>query len=335
MLTKTIIILLILFVPQIFYLISEIRYKSLDMTSKFFKRNSVKKKENYEEIYLTNTDGFDLFVRILTCDDPKGIIQLVHGVAEHGGNYLDFAKFLNKNGYIVVVDDHRGHGKSLSTSYPNGYMKRAEEIVDDEIMVAKYIREKYTDLEYILLAHSMGSMIARLFIRENDDLIDKLILTGTVPVNIISGLALFFFNIGCFFFGEKGESRVIDYLVGANGLDFISFDQENINIKTNDPLRIFKFKAGYSRVLIEINKKVSQKSKYKLKNKDLKIYNMVGESDIITKGDKGIENSLDLLKAIGYTNIENKVYKNMKHEILNETAKDEVYKDILNILENN
>lgn len=330
---KLTIILLILFVPQVFYLIKEIRYKSLEMTSKFFKRNSIKKVEDYEEVYLTNTDGFDLFVRILTCENPKGIIQLVHGVAEHGGNYMDFAKFLNKNGYIVVVDDHRGHGKSISTSYPNGYMKRAEEVVDDEIMVAKYMKEKYPDLEYILLGHSMGSMIARLFIRENDNLIDTLILTGTVPANKLSGLALFFFNIGCFFFGEMGESRVIDALVGAKGLDFISYDQENIKIKVNDSLRIFKFKTGYSRVLIEINKKLGQKSKYKCKNKDLKIYNMVGEDDIITKGDKGIANSLDLLKATGYSNIKSKVYKNMKHEILNETARNEVYQDILDVLD--
>lgn len=330
---KLTIILLILFVPQIFYLIKEIRYKSLDMTSKYFKRYAVKKDEFYEEAYLTNTDGFDLFVRILTCENPKGIIQLVHGVAEHGGNYMDFAKFLNKNGYIVVMDDHRGHGKSISTSYPNGYMKRAEEIVDDEIMVAKFMKEKYPDLEHYLLGHSMGSMLARLFIRENDDLIDKLILTGTVPVNKMSAIALFFFNIGCFFFGDKGESRLIDALVGAKGLDFISYDEENINIKANDPLRIFKFKRGYSRVLIEINKKLGQKSRYKCQNKDLKIYNMVGEDDIITKGDKGIKNSLDFLKSIGYTNIESKVYKNMKHEILNETDKEVVYKDILDILE--
>ena len=332
--TKIIIILLILLIPQIFYSIKEIRYKSLDMTDKFYKRYSVKKDDNYEEIYLTNTDGFDLFVRILGHENPKGIIQLVHGVAEHGGNYMDFANYLNKNGYIVVMDDHRGHGKSLSTSYPNGYMKRAEEVVDDEIMIAKYMKDRYPDLEYNLLGHSMGSMIARLFIRKNDKLINKLILTGTVPANKLSSFALFFFNIGCFFFGDKGESRLIDALVGAKGLDFISFDEENIKIKANDPLRIFKFKAGYSRVLIEINKKLGQKSKYECKNKDLKIYNLVGESDIITKGDKGIKNSLDLLKDIGYTNIESKIYKNMKHEILNETDKSLVYKDILDILEN-
>lgn len=324
-----IIIILISLIPQIYYLIKEIRYKSLNMTSKYFKRQTVRKEDFYEEVYLTNTDGFDSFVRILSCENPKAIVQLIHGVAEHSGNYLDFANFLNKNGYIVVIGDHRGHGKSISTAYPNGYMKRAEEIVDDEIMIAKYMQKEYPGLNYYMLGHSMGSMLARLFIRKNDDLLDKLILTGTVPTNPLSVFALFFFNIGCFFFGDKGESRLIDALVGAKGLEFISYDGENIGIKANDPHRIFKFKTGYSRVLVEINKKLGRKSTYKCKNKDLEIYNMVGEDDIITKGDKGIKSSLDFLKSIGYRNIQNKVYKNMKHEILNETDKKMVYNDIL------
>lgn len=326
---KIIVILLVLLIPQIYYLIKEIRYKSLDMTRKFFKRQTVRKEDYYEEAYLTNTDGFDVFIRILTCENPKAIVQLVHGVAEHSGNYMDFARFLNKNGYIVVIGDHRGHGKSLSTAYPNGYMRRAEELVDDEIMIAKFMKKIHPDLKYYLIGHSMGSMIARLFIRKNDELIDKLILTGTVPTNGLSAFALFLFNIGCFYLGDKGESRLIDALVGAKGLDFISYDGENIGIKANDPLRIFKFKTGYSRTLVEINKKLGQRSQYACQNKELKIYNMVGEDDIITKGANGIKSSLDFLRAIGYTNIQNKVYKNMKHEILNETNKEIVYDDIL------
>ena len=73
------IILLILLIPQVYYWIKERQYKSLNMASKFFKRTSVHSEKNYEEMYLTNTDGFDLFVRILTCDNPKGIVQIVHG----------------------------------------------------------------------------------------------------------------------------------------------------------------------------------------------------------------------------------------------------------------
>ena len=331
--SKIIIILLILLIPQCYFKIKEIRYKSLAMTSKFFKRQSIKKDEFYEEAYLTNTDGFNTFVRILTCDNPKAIVQLVHGVAEHSGNYMDFAKYLNENGYIVVIGDHRGHGKSISTSYPNGYMKRAEELVDDEIMIAKFMKKKYPDLNYYLLGHSMGSMIARLFLRENDDLLDKLVVTGTVPVNKAAGLGVFFYNFVNFYFGDKAESRLIDSIVGAKGFDFISYDRENIETKSNDPLRIFNFKLGYSRTLIEINKLLGEKSKYKCKNKDLEIYNFVGEDDIITKGEEGIKSSLSFLKDIGYRDIESKIYKEMKHEILNETNNEKVYKDILGVFE--
>lgn len=331
--SKILIILLILLIPQFYFKIKEIRYKSFSMTSKFFKRQSIRKDEFYEEAYLTNTDGFNTFVRILTCDNPKAIVQLVHGVAEHSGNYMDFAKYLNENGYIVVIGDHRGHGKSISTSYPNGYMKRAEELVDDEIMIAKFMKKKYPDLKYYLLGHSMGSMIVRLFLRENDDLLDKLVVTGTVPVNKAAGLGVFFYNIINFYFGDKAESRLIDSIVGAKGLDFISYDRKNIETKANDPLRIFNFKFGYSRTLIEINKLLGEKSKYKCKNKNLEIYNFVGEDDIITKGEEGIKSSLSFLKDIGYRNIESKIYTEMKHEILNETNKEKVYKDILGVFE--
>ena len=327
------IIILILLIPQIYYLIKNIRYKSLNMTSKYFKRQTVRKEDFYEEVYLTNTDGFDSFVRILSCENPKAIVQLVHGVAEHSGNYLDFAKFLNKNGYIVVIGDHRGHGKSLSTTYPNGYMKRAEELIDDQIMVAKYMKESYPGLKYYMLGHSMGSMIARLFLRKNDDLLDKLIITGTVPVNKAAGLGFFFFNVASFYFGDKAESRLIDAIVGAKGLDFISYNPQNIEAKANDPLRIFKFKIAYSKTLIEINKLLGRKSTYKCKNPNLEIYNMVGEDDIITKGNEGIKNSLNFLKEIGYKHIKSKIYKGMKHEILNENNKELVYDDVLSFLD--
>ena len=330
---KVFIIILLLVIPQIYYWIKDVRYKSLDMTSKFFKRLSVKKEDFYEEVYLTNTDGFDSFVRILNCKNPKAIVQLVHGVAEHSGNYMDFARFLNKNGYIVVIGDHRGHGKSISKAYPNGYMKRSEELVDDEVMIAKYMQESYPDLKYYLLGHSMGSMIARLFLRDHDDLLDKLILTGTVPVNKAAGLGVFFYKIVCFYFGDKGESRLIDAIVGAKGLDFISYDKENIRIKANDPLRIFKFKLGYSKTLIEINKLLGQKSKYKCKNPNLGVYNLVGQDDIITKGDEGVKSSLDFLRDLGYKDIKTKTYKDMKHEILNETNRESVYKEILSFFD--
>ena len=144
---------------------------------------------------------------------------------------MEFARFLNQNGYIVAIDDHRGHGRSISSAYPNGYMNMAEELVDDEIMIANYMKDEYPNLEYYMIGHSMGSMIARLFLIRHDDMLDKSIVMGTVPVNKFSFLGVFFLNIACFYLGSKTESRLINSVVDASGLDFISYDRENIEVK--------------------------------------------------------------------------------------------------------
>ena len=116
-------------------------------------------------------------------------------------------------------------------------------------------------------------------------------------------------------------------------MDFISYSEENRKEKYEDPLRIFSFSLGYTKVLVEINKKLSQKSKYKRKNTDLPIYNLTGVDDPITKGSKGLEKSLKLLKSLSYKNIKAKTYPKMRHEILNEDKREDVYSDILSILE--
>ena len=329
------IILLILLIPQIYYYIQERRHKSINPGKKFYKKFDVRNISNYREYYLTGADGFDSFVRELENENPKAVVQLVHGMSEHGSNYMDFAKYLSDNGYAVVIHDHRGHGKSLSERYPNGHMQRASELVNDTSIVTKYIKTKYKDVPIYMLGHSMGSMTARVFLQENDDLINKLILTGTPPPDGFAKIAYFFANVFCFYIGSHQRSNIINQLVG-NGdgsLDFISYDQDNRDDKYNDSMRIFNFTIGYSKVLIEINKKLSQKSKYKMKNRNLPIYNLTGKDDMITKGEKGVKRSLSLLRDLGYKNIASKTYNKMRHEILNETEKDIVYEDIIKILE--
>ena len=310
------ILIILIILPQIYYYLSEKNYRSLDMASKYFKRLDLGEKEGVKDFYLTNTDGFDLFVRTYRPKKIRGIVQIIHGMSEHSANYHDFASFLKDEGYLVVLTDHRGHGKSLSKAYPNGYMRRARELVDDQLMVLSYIKDSYKDLPYTIVGHSMGSMVARLLLKDADRLIDRLLLTGTVAINKLSGFGVFLANIICFYLGDKKESGVIDLIVGNKGLDFISFNKENIKEKSQDRMRIFKFKLGYSRVLIELNKMIEKR--FDPKNKDLEIKSLVGEADPITKGASGHKKSLGFLKSLGYKNVSSRVYKNMKHEILNE-----------------
>ena len=334
--TKILILVVILLViPNIYYYIKDKRYTDLDVKNKYFVRNVIKDYGDYKEFYLSGGSGFDIFVREFLCEKPKAIIQIAHGMAEHSENYIEFMKYLNSKGYIVIANDHRGHGKSISETYPSGYMKNSTEIIDDMAIVSDYITNKHKGLKLILIGHSMGSMLARDYLAANDDKIQKLILTGTPPPDSLSSLVYFLANVACFYIGEMKVSGIINLLVGNkdSSLEFISYDEKNKSRKYKDKLRIFNFTIRYTSVMIDINRKLSKKSLYKLANKDLEIYNLVGADDIVTKADKGIKKSIDKLNYLGYNNISSKVYQNMKHEILCESDRDLVFEDILDILE--
>ena len=198
---------------------------------------------------------FDNKVKIEPHIDKKDIIYL--------SQHFSFYERIKVKDFIEFFDQINNENlleKIRKNSYINNFInenfdKTLYHLSGGEFKFLYLILLLFTDKKLYLLGHSMGSMIARLYLRKSDILIDKLLLTGTVPRASISGLGLFFARVACFYFGEMMESDIIDTIVGAGkGLDFISYDQENIRIKNNDPMRIFKFKISYTRVLIELNR---------------------------------------------------------------------------------
>ncbi|MDO5047222.1 MAG: alpha/beta hydrolase [Anaerococcus sp.] len=330
----TYLIIILIILPQVYYLIKDKNFRQTIRSKKFYKKMDVGKKGDYKEFYLTSPDGFDIFVREFSHQNPKGLVHIVTGMAEHGGNYLDFAKFLNDHGYGVIIHDHRGHGKSLSYNFPNGHMELSNQLIEDTLLVNTYVRKTYTCPNYIF-GHSMGSMVVRLCMGKDDKLFDKIFLTGTVAYNPLSSLAYFFFNILSFYLGGKNHTKLINLALGTkkDSLDFISYSKKNRKDKYEDRLRIFDFTLRYTAVLIDLNRKLGKKSNYRPTDKNLRIYSLVGEDDIITKGDKGLAKSLSFLKNLGYKNITSKVYQNMRHEILNEDNNSLVYEDFLSYLD--
>ena len=126
----------------------------------------------------SNYDGLELDGIIKkTKTKPIGIVQISHGMAENKERYKDFMKYLSAKGYIVVIHDHRGHGKSVLKSDDLGYFNSNRNILVEELyQVTTYIKELYPNLKITLFAHSMGSLVARLYIQKYDNMIDKLIL---------------------------------------------------------------------------------------------------------------------------------------------------------------
>ena len=115
-------------------------------------------------------DGLKLEIAIMECENPKGIVQFSHGMAEHKERYFDFMQYLNDRGYICVIHDHRGHGSSVKSKNDYGYFytENADYIVEDLFQVTEYVREMYPGLEVTLFSHSMGTLVARCYLKKYD-----------------------------------------------------------------------------------------------------------------------------------------------------------------------
>ena len=117
--------------------------------------------------------------------DIKGVVQLVHGMAEHKERYLGFMEYLTQHGYICVLHDHRGHGKSVRDKEDLGYLydHEATYIVEDVHQINMLLHKSYPDLPVYLFGHSMGSLVVRAYCKQYDTTIDGLIVCGSPSEN--------------------------------------------------------------------------------------------------------------------------------------------------------
>ena len=125
-------------------------------------------------VYLTSKqDGLKLHVLLMEPEQsPKGIVQICHGMAEHKERYEPFMQMLCSNGYISVIHDHRGHGKSVKDVVDLGYFydDSGKAIIEDAHQVTTWMKERYgEELPYHLFGHSMGSLVVRCYLKKYDD----------------------------------------------------------------------------------------------------------------------------------------------------------------------
>lgn len=139
-------------------------------------------------------DGLTLSVAISEPQTtPKGIIQFSHGMAEHKERYFPFMEYLSNNGYVCVIHDHRGHGGSVVSKKDYGYFYTEDisAIVEDLHAVSVAIKEEYPALPLYLFSHSMGTLVARNYLKKYDGMVSKVVLCGPPTENKAAGLGLF------------------------------------------------------------------------------------------------------------------------------------------------
>lgn len=297
---------------------------------------------NIEEIKIkSNQDGLELKVTIIKPEgEIKGVVQISHGMAEHKERYYDFMKYLAMQGYVTVINDHRGHGGSVKNKEDLGYFydKTSNYIVEDLYQITTFIKEKYPDKKIILFGHSMGSMVVRKYIKKYDKQINSLIVCGSPSKNPFIGLALIVVNILKIFKGEFYRSPLIQKLafgsynkkiknpISENA--WICANEETVKKYDKDDLCGFIFTLNGFKNLFSLMKDIYDKKGWKIANKELPIFFIAGQEDPVILGIKQWLKAQEFLKSRGYKNVSGKLYKNMRHEILNEKNNKQVFEDI-------
>lgn len=280
----------------------------------------------------------------VTQTNAKGVVQIVHGMCEYKERYEGFIDYLTQNGYIVFAHDHRGHGGSVTANENLGYFgdKKGEAIVDDAALVTDEIRRLYPGLSVTLFGHSMGSLVVRAYIQKYEEKIDKLIVCGSPSKNSLAGFGLMLNGVISAFRGKKYRSRLMANASTGGGDDKFPGEGKNAWL-TRDKTVVEKYNAdekcnfvfscnGFSN-LLHLVKNAYNKKKYPAKHSDLPIFFMAGADDPVIGSEKKWLAAQQFLRDVGYKNVTGKLYPKMRHEILNELGKEEVYADALAFIE--
>ena len=296
-----------------------------------------------KEYSLPSKSGIaDVYARCWTPENPKAIIQIAHGMAEHGERYEDFAKYLCEKGIAVFVNDHLGHGKSVKSDKDLGYFGENggwDALVEDERAFTELIKAEYPEIPVVFFGHSMGSFIAREYTRRygRDERIKAVVFCGTSGKNPAAAIAITLAGTIAKAKGSRHKSEFINKMAFGpynakcekrTPFDWLSTDTAQVDKYIADKYCGYLFTAAGYKDLFTILNKVSGKDWFEAVNPDLPMLVIAGEDDPVGAYGKGIKQVYNDLKAANKKDVTLKLYAGMRHEILNEIENKIVYEDI-------
>mgnify|MGYP003592985207 CR=1 FL=1 len=294
---------------------------------------------------LAMSDGCPLS---LTLWEPEGTIRallyVVHGMVEHISRYEPLAQYLNSQGILVVGDDHRGHGLSHTTGSPIFYANEHgwQRILKDLEEVLTHVTTKYT-VPCFIFGHSMGSYMTRCYLANHSDAFDGAIICGTgQPPLPLTLTALGLSHIRYYFSGNTKEDVFLSQLAFGNynnrfqpattPFEWLSSRSDQVQKYMDDPMCGGIPTAGFWKDFLGGIKTATSKATFKL-DPELPLLLIGGEEDPVGDYGKAIPKIAKLYKQQGSKEVNYKLYKACRHEILNDVCREEVSQDILHFIE--
>ena len=299
-----------------------------------------------EEFYYDSRDGKSKIhaVRYVPddIDNIRCIIQIVHGMAEYAERYEEFARFMTDRGFVVVGEDHLGHGKSVGKDGKYGYFCEqdpATVVVRDVHRLKKATAARYPGVPYVIMGHSMGSFITRNYLCHYGAGIDGAVIMGTgMQPQVVLALSKAVAALLEKTFGSGKEGKLLDKLAFGSfnrritdpgtPFDWLSRDRERVMQYMKDPLCGFVFTVNGFQTLFELISRLYSPENLKRIPRELPVFFVSGDADPVGDYGKGVKKAYKSLRAAGLGDIRLRLYEGGRHELLNETNRLEVTQDI-------
>lgn len=295
---------------------------------------------------LPASGGVELFVyRWLPPGPCKAVVQIAHGLAEHAGRYARLAESLTAAGYGVYANDHRGHGRTCknTTEDPLGFFAERDGwrlCVQDLWVVNRRIAAEHPGIPIVLLGHSMGSALAEQFMGEHGDALAGVVLSGpNGNPTALAAIGRFVLRLERLRLGPHGKSKLANSLTfGAfnkgfaparTAFDWLSRDPAEVDQYVADPLCGFPATIQLWIDLLHGWAASSRSSHRSRIPKSLPIYTIAGDRDPVGANTKQLVPMLAAYRAAGLQNIQHKFYPEARHELFNETNREEVTRDLI------
>ena len=301
--------------------------------------NIVRKEYTYPSV----TGVADIFARSWSPENGeiKAVVQLAHGMAEHGERYEEMAGYLCEQGYAFIINDHAGHGRSVRSNDDLGYFNGDKNtagagFVEDVHKLTLIAKEEFNK-PVILMGHSMGSFVTRHYITKYASDIIGAIICGTAGPNPAAAAGVLMASLVEKAKGAKFKSEFINGLAFGTynkrfekrtAFDWLSVNKENIDKYIADDYCGFLFTVSGYKNLFELLKFVSEPGAFEKTPSDLPMYLIAGTDDPVGMYGKGVKTVFDKFRETGHKNVQIKLYEGLRHEIHNEDERFAVYADI-------
>jgi alpha-beta hydrolase superfamily lysophospholipase len=280
-----------------------------------------------ERFQFTSVDGLSLAgAKWSGHHEPRGVIQIAHGLGEHIGRYAQLAEFLVKDEFVVYGNDHRGHGLTakLSGSFgdfgPGGF----DQLVEDMVSLRVIAKNEHRGKPYILLGHGLGSFAAQQFVLDHSHSVDGLALSGS---GTLDGLARVIQSVA------PGEDpmrlRNAAFEPARTPFDWLSRDNAEVDAFIEDPLCFPSLKPESMASFLDAFPRLANPREIRKVRDDLPIYIFSGSDDPVGQRLQGVRLLIDRYRGAGFTSVTHDFYSGARHEMLHEINRRDVITNLL------